>query len=679
MSRAPPSYQLCLQLDDDGRCRLQGPEDWIALALAAKAGVLYAALGDSATPGAVARRAITLTTAESELALPIAPCLLQASPSEIQLLEPAPLFERARTATASLEWPTPTTTTVPAPAAPAPEAPPKKPSGPPPLDGRTVRFDSETALSSELKKNLQNGGLLVASSGLPLRSRHRLQFAIGDRLLGVEADADVVFAANGTVGFSLTDPRRLTEALTAVLMPVPAVSTSPSQDLALDSIDIAQDAIRSANHAVTAGQPGMSPFSGTLTAPLELRELLAFPAHRVHEASELGSLPLLSLLDFIFDHRWQGRLILRHDEQRYVLYCHRGSIAYTECTPADAHSLGRVLVNSRKISEAAFRDTLTVSQRDGRPLGQALVLAGHVSRKDLAATLRQQIHLRVRDCLAWSGGHFDWAEWQSPPGSTDLVLAKGQSVIGHYFRQHLERFSYSDIMSALKAEANVPLETTPMLESQISALRLTPKELRYLQTGVDGQRSLVEALTGSPLGRLATARLIAVGLASGVLQLAQSAPLRTQRKRDASAIRRRAETKIHQLRSANYFEALGLHWSAHPRTYRRAYEAAKSKLKAEFSDAGEDEGGTSYRAQADALLDTAYETLSDRNQRSAYRRQLFDATDREYKADMLVKQGEVALMRGDRIQAVELLETAVELDPSSRNRGLLIAARESAR
>jgi hypothetical protein len=43
---------------------------------------------------------------------------------------------------------------------------------------------------------------------------------------------------------------------------------------------------------------------------------------------------------------------------------------------------------------------------------------------------------------------------------------------------------------------------------------------------------------------------------------------------------------------------------------------------------------------------------------------------------MLVKQGEVALMRSDRVGAIEALETAVELDPSTRNRQLLTAARE---
>ena len=58
---------------------------------------------------------------------------------------------------------------------------------------------------------------------------------------------------------------------------------------------------------------------------------------------------------------------------------------------------------------------------------------------------------------------------------------------------------------------------------------------------------------------------------------------------------------------------------------------------------------------------------------------MFDKTAREYAADMLVKQGEVALMRSDRVEAIELLETAVELNPSKRNQSLLQTAREGRR
>ena len=43
-----------------------------------------------------------------------------------------------------------------------------------------------------------------------------------------------------------------------------------------------------------------------------------------------------------------------------------------------------------------------------------------------------------------------------------------------------------------------------------------------------------------------------------------------------------------------------------------------------------------------------------------------------------VKQGEVALMRGERIKAIESLETAVELSPNEESRRLLATLPEKA-
>jgi Flp pilus assembly protein TadD len=80
-----------------------------------------------------------------------------------------------------------------------------------------------------------------------------------------------------------------------------------------------------------------------------------------------------------------------------------------------------------------------------------------------------------------------------------------------------------------------------------------------------------------------------------------------------------------------------------------------------------------------AIIDTAWTALSNADSRMSYRKQLFDKTERQYAADMLVKQGELALIRGDRVNAIEALETAVELDPSNRNRTLLTSAREGRR
>jgi predicted negative regulator of RcsB-dependent stress response len=131
------------------------------------------------------------------------------------------------------------------------------------------------------------------------------------------------------------------------------------------------------------------------------------------------------------------------------------------------------------------------------------------------------------------------------------------------------------------------------------------------------------------------------------------------------------------LKEQNYFDVLGVHWSAHYRTYPAAYAKAKTRFdvtRGELRDAPPEL--VEICKKAIETIDVAYRLLMNEQERIKYRKQLFDATEREYSADMLVKQGEVLLLRGDRIGGIEAFETAVELAPSARNRSMLAQARE---
>ena len=75
-------------------------------------------------------------------------------------------------------------------------------------------------------------------------------------------------------------------------------------------------------------------------------------------------------------------------------------------------------------------------------------------------------------------------------------------------------------------------------------------------------------------------------------------------------------------------------------------------------------------------IDEAHSVLSERSRRIQYRKELFDSTERQYSAEMLIKQGEILVMRGDRIAGLEAFETAYELAPNNKIKALLEAARD---
>jgi hypothetical protein len=209
-----------------------------------------------------------------------------------------------------------------------------------------------------------------------------------------------------------------------------------------------------------------------------------------------------------------------------------------------------------------------------------------------------------------------------------------------------------------------------------------------LQLQCDGSRSISDAVLGSPIGRLASLRLVGVLLSMGQLRFADGQHQSINREntnmaREPSAfvrIKKELRERLALLRGMNHFEVLGVHWSAHHRGHKAAYEKIKREFdlkKAPLRDAPEDV--KTLAKEINGIIDTAWTVLSNTETRQNYRKQLFDKTERQYASDMLVKQGEVALMRGDRVAAIEALETAVELEPSNRNKTLLSSAREGRR
>jgi hypothetical protein len=223
-------------------------------------------------------------------------------------------------------------------------------------------------------------------------------------------------------------------------------------------------------------------------------------------------------------------------------------------------------------------------------------------------------------------------------------------------------------------------------ESIATSLQLQPKELRFLELSLDGQRTIHDAVLGSPAGRLGSLRLVGMCLSMGLIRFTDGDAIRREKTsvgREPSAfvrVNKDLDERLALFHGMNHFEVLGVHWSAHHRNYRSAYEEAKREFNLRrdpYKDAPE-EVLRKVKAVL-AILEESYKTLSDPASRGMYRKQLFDKTERQYAAEMLVKQGEVALMRGDRVGAIESLETAVELDPSARNRNLLMSAREGRR
>ena len=557
---------------------------------------------------------------------------------------------------------------------PAPQSPATTDDGPPrmpTLDERTVVFRSMRDLEHERDVNVRNGGLFVESGPLPLRQRVQLHFRVGERDAGFSLEADVVFADAGRVGFSFTNP---SEAQRHFQNPPLAPAPPPRSPSQVATTDISR----------VSGSRDLPAFTGEIAPPLALTKLLDLTAHALDDPGSLGRAPTLLLFEYLAREKQTGVLELRKEGGSVsTLYLYQGDVAFVEAKPFDESvSLGRILVTQKKVSEGGLREALERARGSHRLLGRMLILLGIIKRGELVAALREQSRAKIDATFAWSTGHYAWGPWRDPPGEADLVVTRSLGVLARHIRLQLERTSARDL-ELMFGRGMAGVMQVQDLDHLSTTLQLQPKEMRFLELQLDGRRTVHDAVTGSPIGRLGALRLLATCLALGLARFtdgSQSMDLEdgsaaSQSSKDAGALSQ-LEEELQRIKSSNHFDVLGVHWSSHQRNYREAWEQKRKTYDpAQFENAGPEAKKLAQDIQRH--MDNAYDAIKDAALRSTYRRKLFDSTERQYAADMLVKQGELALMRGDRVKAIEALETALELHPSQKVQALLANARET--
>ncbi len=529
---------------------------------------------------------------------------------------------------------------------------PAAPSEPPRLDGDRVLFRHAGDLRRELARNLPSGGLSALSAPLPLREKRRLVFVVGDVPLPVTAEATVVYTDRGTVGFSLSRPAEVCASLENLLHPrEPEPASAP--DTVLER--------------------------GVLAPPLTLPELINLDLYR----GKLGT-SALGLFDRLVHERFRGVLRLSSGQGERTVYLHDGNVAFLETGPFDeASALGRILTSHKRLSDSALRDGLGKARLARRPLGRSLVALGLAKPSDVVSALREQTKIRLETAFEWDSGAYEIVGWRDPSGPDELVMTRGLGVLAHYLRQRLERAPPGQLERALEPRLRVFAEPSSRLDEIGAGLGMPPKELRFLQVSVEG-RTLEEAIRMSPLGRLTALRLTALALGLGLIRVSnRSAPTsgpRPSSADDGRRLRQELEARLNGLLGQNHFEVLGVHWSSHHRAFPAAYEARLaefSTVRGRLASAPADVQTIARRCSQ--RVKEAFEILSDEAKRVQYRHGLFDHTEREYAAKVLTEKGEVALMRGAKVDAIEHLETAAELFPTEQVRGLLRTAREGRR
>jgi hypothetical protein len=201
------------------------------------------------------------------------------------------------------------------------------------------------------------------------------------------------------------------------------------------------------------------------------------------------------------------------------------------------------------------------------------------------------------------------------------------------------------------------MELAPRIKADravtIRRMGLSQRELRFVDSYLDGVASCDHVATHGGMGRHTVLQLLAVLELFEIIEWTEA-----ERVDPSNDLRDLLHGEIHRILQANHFEALGVHWSAGDGDLQAAFITRRDRF-AVGSDADrlDPEGCRQVRAK----LETAFEQLRTPKQRAAYRRVAFKGQDFDAVADLEQKRSESLAMRGDVRAAVQSEAVAKEL------------------
>ena len=230
---------------------------------------------------------------------------------------------------------------------------------------------------------------------------------------------------------------------------------------------------------------------------------------------ELGIHDVFQLLDLS---RKTGKLtitsVLR--DNMGTVYFDRGGVihAYIKSNP---HPLGELLLRAGKITEGDLTRLREQQRREGgaRKIGELLVEAGALSRRELERQVRFQLEEVVFEMMSWREGFFSFEEGQvlDAPAEADIRIST-ESLLMEGARRIDE---WSLIVGKVPHVGMIPAFAA-IEEDHAALLDLLPKEWEVLAQ-IDGVRHIREIGNVSAMSEFDVARVIYGLLTTGIVEL----------------------------------------------------------------------------------------------------------------------------------------------------------------
>ncbi len=379
-------------------------------------------------------------------------------------------------------------------------------------------------------------------------------------------------------------------------------------------------------------------------------------------ASASGSLTDRSLRDGLVGLAVKGStglltVSLPDGTTRYGYWLRGGPVGWRTEPMIEDEVLGVLLYKAEQLTADQVKDSLEIMKRDGCRQGEALVLMGVLDFATLIRVLGKQNEFVLQQVMSERQGSWTFHDLDRLP---EQFLTSPLKVVALLFRALYSRsreMRADDINRRIEPNLDRYLSISTASNHVLSEMQLSPKEQGLIDVIQSNSWRVREVFSVSPMGRAQTSCLLWCLDELALLEMADQ----EDESRTKARIAEQIDRKKKQLQG-NYFDILELHWVCLKSEVQEAYKRMKKQYEMErFSQLTAEQSAALEKIHA--RLDEAYGTLENDSSRRRYRADQIEKDAIVNSAEMLGKQGEMAIMRRDRPAACGAFAKAAELVP----------------